>query len=319
MTDFEPSVTAARAKEKRNRHSRGTDMPSSPETIRPSDPLVIIAGIRRFGLAPDGADLRDLEAALRASQPATPGGEAREQAAQLIYDLLPYDLPHGVKPKWVSGGNSLKQDECRRAADRILALATPTGGEAEPWSMERALTDEDAARVNAALQSSKGCGDPGCTDPNCEYGKGDDAAAALARSSAGSVSTEFGAWLDREMADIKNGLSDCRTEGVEDQYASGYLDALVNAKNALPILRSSDPAQASRNDVIEECAKFVEQNQEAIKETSRGSERYLSPRKVGNQMGLAYVDGIRGLAIPSTERGCAHPHCSCPPNARCPT
>lgn len=29
------------------------------------DPLVILAGIKRFGLAPDGSDLRDLEAAIR--------------------------------------------------------------------------------------------------------------------------------------------------------------------------------------------------------------------------------------------------------------
>ena len=32
--------------------------------IRPSDPMFIIAGIRQFGLAADGSDLRDLEAAL---------------------------------------------------------------------------------------------------------------------------------------------------------------------------------------------------------------------------------------------------------------
>lgn len=35
--------------------------------VSPSDPCVIIAGIRQFGLAPDGSDLRDLEAALRAA------------------------------------------------------------------------------------------------------------------------------------------------------------------------------------------------------------------------------------------------------------
>lgn len=32
--------------------------------ISPSDPLMIIAGIRQFGLAADGSDLRDLEAAV---------------------------------------------------------------------------------------------------------------------------------------------------------------------------------------------------------------------------------------------------------------
>jgi hypothetical protein len=41
---------------------------TAPKTaVRPTDPLVIIAGIRQFGLAPDGSDLRDLESALRAA------------------------------------------------------------------------------------------------------------------------------------------------------------------------------------------------------------------------------------------------------------
>jgi hypothetical protein len=34
------------------------------DTIKPADPLTIIAGIRQFGLAADGSDLRDLEAAI---------------------------------------------------------------------------------------------------------------------------------------------------------------------------------------------------------------------------------------------------------------
>ena len=33
-------------------------------TISPSDPFVILAGIKQFGLAADGSDLRDLTAAL---------------------------------------------------------------------------------------------------------------------------------------------------------------------------------------------------------------------------------------------------------------
>lgn len=37
--------------------------PAGASPISPSDPSVIIAGIRRFGLAADGSDLRDLEAA----------------------------------------------------------------------------------------------------------------------------------------------------------------------------------------------------------------------------------------------------------------
>lgn len=78
---------------------------SSPDTIRPSDPLVILAGIRRFGLAPDGADLRDLEAALRASQPATPR-------------------------KWDEGEHEGCGIDSQRAYERQTAApATPTGGE----------------------------------------------------------------------------------------------------------------------------------------------------------------------------------------------
>jgi hypothetical protein len=52
----------------------------------------------------------------------------REAAAKIIYELLPYDLPYGHKPKWVPQGNSLKQDECRRAVDQILALSDTSTG-----------------------------------------------------------------------------------------------------------------------------------------------------------------------------------------------
>jgi hypothetical protein len=38
--------------------------PATERTIKLTDPAIIIAGIRKFGLAPDGSDLRDLEAAL---------------------------------------------------------------------------------------------------------------------------------------------------------------------------------------------------------------------------------------------------------------
>lgn len=34
------------------------------DTISLTDPAVIISGIRQFGLAPDGSDLRDLESAM---------------------------------------------------------------------------------------------------------------------------------------------------------------------------------------------------------------------------------------------------------------
>jgi hypothetical protein len=41
-----------------------TKSDSIPPLVSPCDPRFIIAGIRQFGLAPDGSDLRDLEAAL---------------------------------------------------------------------------------------------------------------------------------------------------------------------------------------------------------------------------------------------------------------
>ena len=47
---------------------------------------------------------------------------------------------------------------------------------------------------------------------------------------------------------------------------------------------------------VEDCAKFVEQHQETVTETPTGSDRTLSPRRIGNQIGLGYVAGIRGLA-----------------------
>lgn len=37
---------------------------ATPEAVSPSDPSVILAGIKQFGLASDGSDLRDLEAAI---------------------------------------------------------------------------------------------------------------------------------------------------------------------------------------------------------------------------------------------------------------
>jgi hypothetical protein len=76
-------------------------------------------------------------------------------------------------------------------------------------------------------------------------------------------------------------------------FTLGEVDALSAA------LRAQSDAQTlahnARREAIEEAAKFVEQHQETIRETSNGSERYLSPRKVGNLMGVAYVDGLRAL------------------------
>lgn len=55
--------------------------------LSPSDPRVIIAGIRQFGLASDGSDLRDLEAAIdRLSSTGSAGGTlARQQLIELAF------------------------------------------------------------------------------------------------------------------------------------------------------------------------------------------------------------------------------------------
>lgn len=77
-------------------------------------------------------------------------------------------IKHGIFIRYVgysmaeyataSGVHSTPADNLRASQP-----ATPTGGE------------------------SGGCGTPGCTDPKCEYGKGDDAAEAMARSSAATA------------------------------------------------------------------------------------------------------------------------------------
>jgi hypothetical protein len=73
----------------------------------------------------------------------------------------------------------------------------------------------------------------------------------------------------------------------------GAADAFAVAARELP--RLVELVRIARETAIEECAKFVEQHQERITETANGSERSVSPRMVGNQMGLAYVAGIRSL------------------------
>ena len=44
--------------------------------------------------------------------------EGREELAKSIYDQMTY-TEEGVKPKWVEGGNSLKQDEARQMASKL--------------------------------------------------------------------------------------------------------------------------------------------------------------------------------------------------------
>lgn len=61
-----------------------------PVAISPSDPAMIIAGIRQFGLAADGSDLRELEAALARAHPApAPSGDLRERAKNIASAYAP--------------------------------------------------------------------------------------------------------------------------------------------------------------------------------------------------------------------------------------
>lgn len=51
-----------------------------------------------------------------------PNEAAIEKEAILIYDAMRVNDPEGANKPWVSGGNSLKQDEARRAARAKLSL-----------------------------------------------------------------------------------------------------------------------------------------------------------------------------------------------------
>lgn len=83
--------------------------PQSAESIRPSDPLMILAGIRQFGLAADGSDLRDLEAALLAERQAR---EAAETASIRSTEMM------------IESGNAMTEAEDRaEAAEASLAKA----------------------------------------------------------------------------------------------------------------------------------------------------------------------------------------------------
>jgi hypothetical protein len=75
-------------------------------------------------------------------------------------------------------------------------------------------------------------------------------------------------------------------------------EALLEAIHALKERCQAGTATALDTATVEACAKFIEQHQETIREAATGTERYLAPRKVGNLMGVAYVDGLRALTRP---------------------
>jgi hypothetical protein len=59
-------------------------------TVTASDPTIIIAAMRRFGLASDGADLRDLERAISALKARIAELEANEKAYEEIIGKKTY-------------------------------------------------------------------------------------------------------------------------------------------------------------------------------------------------------------------------------------
>lgn len=111
----------------------------------------------------------------------------------------------------------------------------------------------------------------------------------------------FTGWQGQYDNALKNNDADFAQRCADHYYKAAIDDAMVKA-DAILALSFAPAGGMDREAIIEECAKFIEQNQETFSETHEGSRRYLSPRKVGNAAGLAYVDGIRALAsLPKTD------------------
>lgn len=114
-------------------------------------------------------------------------------------------------------------------------------------------------------------------------------AAASLRLAAQAAPGEPVAWREAIYKAVLIELEKKRPMPTSTILALDITNSILAIPAALP-QDDRDPA------TIEACAKFVGQHQERISETANGSERSLSPRKVGNQMGLAYVNGIRALS-----------------------
>ena len=61
--------------------------------------------------------------------------EAREEIAEIIYNIFHYE-DKGKKPQWLPGGNSLKQDEARDVADKVITSTLQAFIEAEIERLE---------------------------------------------------------------------------------------------------------------------------------------------------------------------------------------
>lgn len=85
--------------------------------------------------------LRSADAYVKSVAPAAsraphegPTSGLREDIAKVIYDFLRQNDSEGRNVSWVPGGNSLKQDDARRFADRVLAVLPA----ASPLAVENA-------------------------------------------------------------------------------------------------------------------------------------------------------------------------------------
>jgi hypothetical protein len=78
---YDRTIELSRSAEKALRREAPVPEGVADTTIRPSDWKTILAGIKKFGLAADGSDIRDLEAALESRPDA--GGGVRDQIAAL--------------------------------------------------------------------------------------------------------------------------------------------------------------------------------------------------------------------------------------------
>lgn len=112
-------------------------IPPSPTTpdvravVEPADPHVILAGIKQFGLAADGADLRDLSAALTALSARVEELTAERDKALTYRDTAQRQLDridevlgwHGTGLGRVESASQLRQER-DAAMDEVSRLAT---------------------------------------------------------------------------------------------------------------------------------------------------------------------------------------------------
>jgi hypothetical protein len=129
-------------------------MASRPETdaagLSPSDPAAILAGIRQFGLASDGADLRDLDAALTALQSALAARDARVAELERerdVIDRMKTNVRHWRNEVGRLNAILQSQPDWKARAERLQIDASKHAHDADTVRLER--DTERAARDKA--------------------------------------------------------------------------------------------------------------------------------------------------------------------------